>query len=86
MRSQRQRQRKILCERCLSKGRVRVAQAAHHKVPHNNDPVLFWEGELESLCHECHNSEATPSERRGYSLTIGADGWPLDPLHPANKV
>jgi 5-methylcytosine-specific restriction endonuclease McrA len=84
-RSKAQRRQHVLCERCLAKGKVVVAQVAHHRIPHNDDPELFWNGALESLCKPCHDSEATPAERRGYSTTIGVDGWPLCPDHPANR-
>ena len=75
----------LLCERCHAKGRIVIATVAHHRVPHKGDPQSFWCGALESLCKHCHDSEAKQQEMRGYSTTIGADGWPTDPLHPANR-
>jgi 5-methylcytosine-specific restriction enzyme A len=84
-RSLRQRKEQVLCERCLARGRVRTAHAAHHVVRHENDPEIFWSSPLESLCEECHNSEAQQQEKKGFSRTIGTDGWPLDPMHPANR-
>ena len=42
---------------------------------------------LETLCQEC--AERKDAADRGarpkdYSLAVGADGWPVDPAHPAN--
>ena len=84
-RSKHQRAEHVLCERCLARGKVVLAQVAHHVIAHDDDPELFWNGKLESLCELCHNGEAQQQEKRGYSTTIGQDGWPLDPLHPANR-
>lgn len=84
-RSRQQLSSELLCERCHARGRIAVATVAHHRVPHKGDEALFWYGALESLCKHCHDSEAKQQEVRGYSTAIGADGWPLDPRHPANK-
>jgi len=75
-----------LCKWCLERGIVRRAEVVHHVERHNGDPVKFFAGPFESLCKQCHDSEAQSDERRGYSLAIGADGWPLDPRHPANTT
>ena len=42
-------------------------------------------GELQSLCQHCHSSRKKQQETHGYQRDIGADGWPTDPNHPANK-
>lgn len=82
--SRTQRRDKPLCERCLVEGRTRPAQVAHHVIEHKGDPELFWNGELQSLCHECHSSDAAFEERRGYGKAIDDDGWPSDAKHPSN--
>ena len=84
-RRKRQLTSELLCERCHARGKIVLATVAHHRVPHKGNPELFWNGELSSLCKACHDGEAQQQEKRGYSTTIGQDGWPLDPLHPANR-
>jgi 5-methylcytosine-specific restriction endonuclease McrA len=77
---------KPLCEACLRTGKLRVAELADHIVPHRGDANLFWLGELQSLCHNCHNTSKRSEERRGYSLDIGTDGYPLDKRHPFYSI
>nr|WP_155138256.1 HNH endonuclease signature motif containing protein [Roseibium sp. RKSG952] len=75
-----------LCTKCQSEGRVVAATVADHIKPHRGDEALFWDaGNLQSLCTHHHNSWKQSLERRGYSLDIGSDGWPVDPAHPANR-
>jgi 5-methylcytosine-specific restriction endonuclease McrA len=45
-----------LCQRCLKAGVVTPATVANHIIAHRGDPVLFWQGELESVCASCHSS------------------------------
>lgn len=51
-----------LCERCLSKGKIKRGYIVHHKnyITEDNigDPTitLNWDN-LEYLCHDCHNEE-----------------------------
>jgi 5-methylcytosine-specific restriction enzyme A len=73
------------CTRC---GRVELASRlhAHHKTPHRNNPQLFWNpSNLVTLCETCHNEQATPAERLGYSTELGSDGLPVDGAHPFNR-
>src|SRR5262245_10070473 len=73
-----------LCAQCLAEGRVSAAHAVDHKIPHDGDPrLLFDVTNLQSLCQRCHDSWKQGLERRGYDKTIGVDGWPIDPEHPA---
>jgi 5-methylcytosine-specific restriction enzyme A len=72
------------CQPCKVEGRSRPATTANHKIPHRGDPELFWNGELESACDNCHNSFIQQAEARGFRSSIGEDGWPLDPAHPFN--
>lgn len=41
---------------------------------------------LQSLCAPCHH-EKTRRENTGraYSVAVGVDGWPIDPMHPSNR-
>lgn len=60
--------------------------AADHIVSHKGNRSLFWdEANVQTLCKPCHNGAKQSEERRGYSTTIGADGFPIDPRHPANR-
>jgi len=68
------------CRYCAAHGVASVAIVADHIEEHQGDWNKFWLGHLQSLCANCHNS----SKRLGYDTTIGADGWPIDPQHPAH--
>lgn len=72
------------CAMCAAQGRAVRASVADHVVPHRGDPVLFWEGRLQSLCMACHSAAKQQVEGIGYSTTVGQDGWPTDPKHYAN--
>ena len=76
------------CIPCEQSGRDCVpATIVHHKIEHKGDPVLFWdESNLESVCPSCHSGHIRVSEHVGYSQACDADGFPIDPRHPANKV
>lgn len=75
-----------LCVMCHAKGRVTAATVVDHITPHRGDSRLFWQrGNHQALCATCHNSDKQSEERRGYSSQRGADGWPTDPRHPANR-
>ena len=52
-----------LCVECRKIGRVTEAEHIDHVIPHEGDPVLFWDPEnLQGLCASCH-SQKTQSER-----------------------
>jgi hypothetical protein len=70
---------------CLKEGYVAAGRVADHIVPHKGNYDLFFYGELQSLCYICHNSSKKQLETKGFTNHIGADGWPLDPRHPANS-
>lgn len=58
-----------------------------HKVPHKGDQVLFWDHDnWQPVCFDCHDRHKQRVERRGYTTTVGRDGWPIDPSHPANRT
>lgn len=73
-----------LCCMCAAVGKVTVATVADHRIPHKGDPVLFWEGELQSMCAPHHDAGKQKEEAAGFSGETGPDGWPSDPRHPAN--
>jgi len=57
-----------------------------HVIPHRGDPALFLDpGNLQTLCPDDHDQNKQRLEARGYSQERGADGWPVDPQHPANR-
>ena len=62
-----------------------ACNGADHVMPHKGNVNLFFVGALQSLCAKCHNSVKQADERRGYSNAFGADGYPIDPRHPANR-
>jgi len=74
-----------LCARCHARGRITPANVVHHNPPWQGDEQRFWSGPFECLCAECHDNAANREERDGYSPELGADGWPSDPRHPANR-
>ncbi|MNR97624.1 hypothetical protein D3C72_288080 [compost metagenome] len=78
-----------LCRTCKAAGRITNATIADHIIPHRGDERLFFEGELQSLCDQepwrCHSKIKQRAERLGYSPAVGADGFPLDPMHRANR-
>jgi 5-methylcytosine-specific restriction enzyme A len=76
-----------LCRFCLEgRGQVEPATIADHIEPHHGDRNKFFTGELQSLCERCHKSRKRFIEINGYDPIVGLDGWPLDKLHPANRV
>lgn len=74
-----------LCVICAKHSRTTAANTVDHIKPHKGDEKLFWDVDnWQALCKHCHDSEKQEVENKGYSRTIGADGWPVDPLHPVN--
>lgn len=74
------------CEPCRAAGRSRPANTADHAVPHRGDERLFLTGKLTSMCPECHSAAKQREENEGFSRSLGADGWPVDPAHPFNRA
>jgi len=75
-----------LCVMCSDQGFVVAATVVDHVVPHKGDPMLFWDkANWQSLCAPHHNRTKQGIERHGYSTDVGADGWPSDPNHNANR-
>lgn len=63
-------------------GAIVPATVVDHVEPHRGDFDLFWRGELQSLCADCHDAHKQREEAAGFSLVVAADGWPIDPRHP----
>lgn len=74
-----------LCVFHEKQNQVVMATIADHVHPHRGDEDLFWHGELQSLCKQCHDSLKQQQEHKGYHNAIGVDGWPIDPQHPVNR-
>ena len=49
------------CADCLGDGIYMPASEVDHILPHRGDPIKFYTGPLQSLCHICH-SRKTASE------------------------
>lgn len=79
-----------VCVTCEAAGRTTAATVVDHKTPHRGDERLFFDpGNVQSLCDEepyrCHSRHKQREERLGYSPGVGADGFPVDPRHPAYR-
>ena len=76
-----------LCAMCAAIDRVTVADVVDHIVPHKGDLTLFFAREnLQPLCDTCHSKHKQREEDRGWSDAFDADGYPIDPAHPANRT
>jgi 5-methylcytosine-specific restriction enzyme A len=77
------------CAICLRAGRHVKAVVVDHIRPHKGNVDLFLDpSNLQGLCQSCHSGAKQRAEKSGgvaYSREIGRDGWPIDPLHSANK-
>lgn len=74
-----------LCKMCEDQGRTTSATVADHVEPHKGDLELFWRGELQSLCSECHSSSKQSIERGGRAMGCDVNGLPLDSKHFWNE-
>jgi len=80
------RRRNPLCAECLRQGRTTAATCVDHVKPHRGDVQLLLDrSNLQSLCDACHSAKKQQRERLGFNTDVGADGWPTDPMHPANR-
>jgi 5-methylcytosine-specific restriction endonuclease McrA len=71
----------------LQAGIIEPSTVCDHIEPHKGDTGLFYNTDnLQCLCKRCHDGLKQSIEKRGYDKTIGLNGWPVDPNHPANKV
>ena len=58
-------------------GRDEQATVADHIIPHKEDRELFFHGELQSLCAECHSTTKQREEITGKRAGCDIDGNPL---------
>jgi len=81
---------------CKKIKKVTAAEIADHIEPHNGNYMLFWYGELQSLCKQHHSNQKAKIDRgvdvvdynivtKDYVNDIGYDGWPVDALHPVYR-
>ena len=82
-RAQHQLQTKPLCALCEEQGRIVPATIADHHPPHKGDYNAFVLGPLRSLCRDCHQG-VWAIDKRGYSLAVDDNGYPVDEKHPFN--
>ena len=77
------------CVYCDAAGRDKGADTVDHITPHEGDLELFWDRDnWQSLCRRCHDGRKRHEERSGrggHSDAVDADGYPVDPAHPANR-
>lgn len=75
------------CNAMLKRGRSHPRSAVvHHLKPHKGNLDLFFDlNNLQSVCWTCHSGDIQSIEAKGFDVTIGTDGWPIDPNHPANQ-
>lgn len=73
-----------LCFLCEAEGVTRLMAIVDHHPRHNDDWHQFFHGPVRSLCKQHHDGQAQADEARGFSVQIGADGWPEDDQHPFN--
>jgi hypothetical protein len=71
---------------CKAQGIITAASVVDHITPHHGNPNLFWMGELQSLCWECHSKLKQSQEVTGFHCAIDASGYPTDPNHPFNRA
>jgi 5-methylcytosine-specific restriction endonuclease McrA len=75
-----------LCEMCLRRGKVVPATVVNHGTPHKGDWQLFIDAKNhQSVCKPCHDGPVQSAERRGYSVEVGVDGWPIDSRQPTEE-
>jgi hypothetical protein len=67
-----------LCAMCSAEGRVEVAIASDHVVPHRNDPKLFWFGQLRELCSHHHGSLKQKLENGSRIIRVDVHGNVID--------
>jgi 5-methylcytosine-specific restriction protein A len=74
------------CRLCASAGKQTKATVCDHITPHKGNPASFYGGPFQSLCAACHDSAKKRIEHRGFDAAVDSSGWPVDPMHPANRV
>jgi 5-methylcytosine-specific restriction protein A len=76
-----------LCERCKATGRITPATVVNHRQPHKGNWKLFIDPtNHESVCAPHHDGLIQKEEARGHRIGSTADGRPVDPMHPWNRL
>lgn len=80
-------EREPLCRSCAARGLVVAATVCNHV---DKDAKAteegFFAGPFSSLCAPCHDGGEQKAESAGFTGEADADGWPVDPRHPANRT
>lgn len=69
------------CKMCKAHGEKVKAVIVDHVKPHRGDVVLFFDGELQSLCKPHHDKWKQAIENSNRSA-CDVSGMPTDPDHP----
>lgn len=67
-----------LCVLCKAVGKITAATVVDHIIPHNLDPVAFWNGEVQSLCFDCHDRIKQRAEHGRAFVGCDVDGKPIE--------
>jgi len=52
------------CDKCKELGRLRTASVVHHLIPHQGNPVLFWdEHNWQAVSKTCHDGYLRAKEK-----------------------
>jgi len=65
-----------LCQWCLEREIVTVANEVHHVEPHKGDMVKFWSGPFVATCKSCHSRRGQREDLGQETVRFGPDGWP----------
>lgn len=65
-----------LCERCLAKGRVTLADEVDHETPLSRGGT-DTDDNTRNLCRSCHDEAGGEQFGRKQVVGVDADGWPL---------
>lgn len=71
------------CPHCdAGRKRITPSEVVDHRVPHRNDPVLFWDRtNWQALAKSCHDSYKQTFEKSGRIKGCDVNGRPLDSSH-----
>ena len=69
-----------LCMHCEHAGRTTAATEVDHVIPLHAGGTDD-DGNLQALCHECHERKSVTERGMRYRHGAAADGTPLDPSH-----
>ncbi|MGV2107527.1 HNH endonuclease [Agrobacterium vitis] len=77
--------REPYCRMCRQQGKLKKGFICDHIERHSGNAEKFWNGPFQTLCKKHHDATKQREEHRGFSTAMGANGWPTDPRHPANR-